>query len=328
MIISVTMGYSVQHHNLALYVSSPNLKAAVKRVERFFCQQTLTAKMYAKALVDLLGFKGNFKLRLGRTNWKFGKKDINYLVLSWQVSKTISFPLLFTELDKAGNSNAQERIDLIQMFIDLFGVERIEELVADREFIGEEWITYLFKKGIATYIRVRSNTLVPWGAGKRHVSDFLIHWDEDKPRKFEKTMYSTTVYFIGKKIEGDLLIIMTNKDIPVNQALNIYKQRWSIESLFKNLKTAGFNWERTHMKHSERLIKLLIIMSLATLFIYLVGCQQKIPFRKTVNCPLYSCFTAGLKKLRRLIVYSVKDLIQCLRQGFLSISLYFEKSGG
>ncbi|MBN8820498.1 MULTISPECIES: hypothetical protein [unclassified Spirosoma] len=34
-----------------------------------------------------------------------------------------------------GNSNAQERIDLLTQFVDLFGKERILSLTCDREFI-------------------------------------------------------------------------------------------------------------------------------------------------------------------------------------------------
>jgi hypothetical protein len=51
------------------------------------------------------------------------------------VYKGVAFPLLFTMLDKRGNANSQERIDLINRFIRLFGKEVIESVVADREFV-------------------------------------------------------------------------------------------------------------------------------------------------------------------------------------------------
>lgn len=68
---------------------------------------------------------------------------VNYLVLSWRISKDFCLPLLFVDLDKAGNSNAQERIDLLDKFDKLFVCSRIKRLFADREFIGEKWIRYL-----------------------------------------------------------------------------------------------------------------------------------------------------------------------------------------
>ena len=43
-------------------------------------------------------------------------------------------------LPKKGTSNTQERIDLVQRYINLFGRETIDCLLADREFVGERWI--------------------------------------------------------------------------------------------------------------------------------------------------------------------------------------------
>jgi hypothetical protein len=51
-------------------------------------------------------------------------------------------------LPKRGNSNTSERIELIERFIALFGIEKIQCLTADREFIGDDWFAYLKKKDI------------------------------------------------------------------------------------------------------------------------------------------------------------------------------------
>ena len=44
---------------------------------------------------------------------------------------------MFKMLDKRGNSNTSERIALVQDFIDHFGKDRIDCLLADREFVGD-----------------------------------------------------------------------------------------------------------------------------------------------------------------------------------------------
>ncbi|PTN10483.1 hypothetical protein C8N47_101132 [Mangrovibacterium marinum] len=53
------------------------------------------------------------------------------------------FPLLFRLLPKFGNSNTNERIELIQRYMHLFGHEALDCLTADREFVGERCIKYL-----------------------------------------------------------------------------------------------------------------------------------------------------------------------------------------
>lgn len=60
----------------------------------------------------------------------------------------VAYPLLFSMLPKKGTSNTQERIDLVQRYINLFGEETIDCLLADREFVGEIWINWLNGNGI------------------------------------------------------------------------------------------------------------------------------------------------------------------------------------
>ena len=69
----------------------------------------------------------------------------------------MAFPILFKLMPKSGNSNTQERIELIERFINLFGKESIDCLVADREFVGEKWVKYLNSKSIVYFIRIREN---------------------------------------------------------------------------------------------------------------------------------------------------------------------------
>lgn len=89
LILGAISSENVQHHSLSRYVDSPTLGAAERRVERFFKGAPLCVVDYAKALVKLLEFEGKFDLCLDRSNWKFGQKKTNYLVLSWRISKQI-----------------------------------------------------------------------------------------------------------------------------------------------------------------------------------------------------------------------------------------------
>src|SRR5699024_11263962 len=70
-----------------------------------------------------------------RTNWKFGRGNINILMLGVSY-KNVAFPLMFKMLDERGSSYTQERIALIKDFMAWFGKDRIDCL-ADREFVGE-----------------------------------------------------------------------------------------------------------------------------------------------------------------------------------------------
>lgn len=55
----------------------------------------------------------------------------------------IAIPLFWTLLKKAGSTTAQEQIDLISRFINLFGKEAIQGLLGDREFPNNALVEWL-----------------------------------------------------------------------------------------------------------------------------------------------------------------------------------------
>lgn len=126
----------------------------MRRVQRFISGFTLESDLIAKLIFGLLPEKGKYTLTIDRTNWKFRQTNINIFMLGI-VYKEVAFPLLFSMLDKRGNSNCGERIDLVNRYIKLFGKDTIECLVADREFVGHDWLKYLNYEQIRYYIRIK-----------------------------------------------------------------------------------------------------------------------------------------------------------------------------
>ena len=72
----------------------------------------LPMKLVSTLLFSLLPEKTDLSLVLDRTNWKFGPKNINILMLGVSY-KNVAFPLMFLMLDKRGNSHTKERIELV-----------------------------------------------------------------------------------------------------------------------------------------------------------------------------------------------------------------------
>jgi len=80
----------------------------------------------------------------------------------------------WTVREKQDNSNSQERINLIERYILLFGSDSIECIVADREFVGERWLKYLNDNGLRYYIRIRNNFKVFIPRKNETVKAFLL----------------------------------------------------------------------------------------------------------------------------------------------------------
>ena len=76
----------------------------------------------------------------------------------------VGVPIFWDLLDnKSGNSNTQNRKELISKIISLIGVDRISVIVGDREFIGHEWFKYLKDNNIPFCMRMSKNHLITLG---------------------------------------------------------------------------------------------------------------------------------------------------------------------
>lgn len=215
---------------------------------------------------------------MDRTNWQYGRININILMLSI-CYKGRALPVMWEMLDKKGNSNTQERKALLNRFIRLFGRERIDVLTADREFIGKEFFAYLKETCIPFVIRLKKSEITTNSQGLDVSIDGLFHHlkaGESKALKGERLLWKQTVFLTGKKLpDGELLIVPSDR--PLSDALTVYAKRWQIETFFECLKTRGFNFEDTHITDLDKIDRMICVLTIAYCWAYKTGvwrCEQ------------------------------------------------------
>lgn len=151
------------------------IASSYRRLQRFFQHVTLTPDWSAPLIVWLLGMTNRrWYLCLDRTNWRIGTRDVNILMLAI-ATKRFRVPLLWTVLDKAGNSNTAERINLMKRYLALFDASTIHLLLADREFIGHEWLKFLNDNNVGLAIRMKEDNLVQTQAGRLTRMSSIVH---------------------------------------------------------------------------------------------------------------------------------------------------------
>lgn len=127
---------SVNFVKVSAGFASPSLASScLRRIQRFMAEAELPMKIVSLLIFSILPISGRLILVMDRTNWKFGQKNINILMLGVSY-RNIAIPLMFRMLDKQGNSSTAERISLMRDFMDWFGRDSIDCLLADREFVG------------------------------------------------------------------------------------------------------------------------------------------------------------------------------------------------
>jgi hypothetical protein len=269
---------NVCFEKLATAFESPATRgSSLRRIQRFMADYFLDLDLIANLIFKMLPHKPPYRLTLDRTNWKLGETNINVLALGI-VYKGVAFPILFTMLDKRGNSHTNERIEIINRYIRLFGVQTIDCLLADREFVGEEWIKWLNDRKIRYYIRIRENFYVhDPRTGKRFKAFWMFNDLKCREYRFFHRVYKVNgqlCYLSASKVKNsdgvpELQIIISFNN--PEDAQQIYKDRWQIETMFRGLKSSGFNIENTHLTDLSRIEKLFSIVMATFAWAYVIG---------------------------------------------------------
>lgn len=305
------------------------LGSNLRRIQRFFAEVSFPMALVAPILFKLLPADlKEYHLSLDRTNWKFGSLNINILVLGINY-EGLCFPILWRFLgNKRGNSSQSERQELLAQYLELFGVEHIDSLSADREFIGQEWIAFLASHKIPFYIRLRKN-LELYIPGKGYVKAFWLVNSMKKDHLYQKQKivklantwgYYSAVKFINRNGKLDYLIIFSYQ--LDQKVLEIYQHRWQIEHFFKALKSSGFNIEDTHLKAYKRLHKLMVLLAFAFYWAYKVGDYKNKNIRKIKikkhRRRAQSVFKYGLQAIAQALFLNMKKEINKFTKVFLS----------
>jgi hypothetical protein len=284
-----------------------------KRLQRFFKEVPLNFSLVASLIAGLVPHD-RFTLDLDRTNWRLGKLSINILYLAI-VYQGIAIPILWSYLPKKGNSNTAERIALIDRFIAIFGVDKIECLLADREFFGQEWTSYLIENKIKFRIRIKVNTCINRKHGdpapvKNFFRSLPLHCAMQL--KGQRQVWGHQLYVTGMRlVSGEYLIIIHSDPNAAVVVMEDYAKRWEIETLFKCLKSGGFNFEDTHLVDPERLEKLVAFLAIAFSWAYIMGewCHTQNPIRvKSHQRPAKSIFRYGLDWLRDILLNIIEKI--------------------
>lgn len=289
----------------AVFPGRAKQESHYKRIQRFLRFFEISYATIAVLLVSLMAVPRPWVLTLDRSNWQLGKTPLNLLVLGI-VYKGVAIPVLWTILEKKGNSNTQQRIAILAEFVGLFGADSILYLCADREFIGKIWFQWLLQNAIAFRLRIRENTKITNGRGELVTARRLFRAQAmAKPLIIEKRrcLWGLELWVSGMRLEsGEYLIVVASTYSA--SAIDEYAKRWEIETLFGCLKSRGFQLEETHVIEPERLKKLMALLALAFCWAHKVGewlSQQKALKLKKHGRLAKSIFRYGLNHLRRIL---------------------------
>ena len=323
---------SVQYQAIgAEMVGDIQESSKTRRVYNFIRDYELDYEFITYFLLLLLPKKGKITLCLDRTEWDFGTCTHNILTVT-AYSHGVGVPIWFECVaPNGGCCDADDKQYVIMKCVDLVGKNRIKRVIGDSEFIGEEWIAYLYKEKISFFFDIRSNQYFEYDGRKKKVTEWMLgkyKLELNGIKIFGKTLKIGILK--QKKSEKvkrkEFLAIVTNCK-NTNGILSVYKNRWSIEVFFQSLKGRGFHLEMTHNSDPIEIRKLFALLCMAFLLCFVVGLE----INKVTPIPIknhgykeHSFFRAGRDFIRKvinkksIIPYIDKIIIQ-LNEKFVTI---------
>jgi len=292
---------AVQFQEVALHIPSTAKVESVERtIQSFFKDYEFDYQQVCVLLILFLR-RGKISLSIDRTEWDFGSYQCNILMIVAK-NDSIGIPLYWDLLDnKSGNSNCENRINLLQKVIEAVGKERIKMIIGDREFIGLSWIEYLKGNNIPYCMRVPKSHLITLKNGDCYSISELLSTSSE--RYFQDCMVDGVWgNCLLKRLPNDDYLFLIGS-FPAKELGRIYRKRWCIETLFQAFKGRGFDLESTHLKCSKKLSKLLVFVSIAVAICVKLGehHHKKVQIIKTKKhgYKANSFFRQGLTVVRR-----------------------------
>ena len=262
--------------------------AAYARLIRFFQTGNSIGILQFVCILAIKTFCQNpdCYLLLDRTNWKYGKTHINLLVIGL-LYRDVFIPLVWLDLGRAGNSNSNQRLILIDELLDWWSLSGVAlpklYIAGDREFIGFHWFKGLQERDIEYAMRIPASfKLELWFNGKikdrklglKIIQRYLSFSGKDS---VEAVLMSELIVRLtafdndSSRGKAKYIFLMTNME-DMTEASKFYRKRYKIEICFKHLKKCGLRLEDLAVQGQHKTD----LMFAALTLIYIMAIQKGI----------------------------------------------------
>ena len=299
------------------FVSGAKVPSVVRRLERLLSRTLIRQHDAARSIISALPGNGRFILSMDGTSWKLGK--FKYYVLAVGICfDGISLPVCFLFLPGADITSFVEEIEIMESVVSIIGRQRIECLLADREFGNTNFMKWLQSNHIKYCLRLRENLYIKKDGQKKgrmlrevlsslRLGDSVVLKDVYLMRRNTKVRIFATRR-TGRDGEESLIILAS--PLACDYTETLYRKRWTLETAFRGLKTAGFNMEDTHLGE-ERFRNMLTLLMIAFAAAFIEGLLRiqtlPIPMMKSRTVKRISIFRYGYVSLLHEFWANVKN---------------------
>ena len=198
----------------------------------------------------------------------------------------------FVKKGSKGHFKVTDHIEVIKQFtaillpllpegmeVTLLGDGEFDSIELQEYCLSHSW-NYVLRTACDTVLYENGDKFAPQNIGiPTSATHFFIAGIEFTQKRFQ---YIQLVVQHDKKHKKPIFLI-SNLEYAID-IIGYYKERYSIECLFRDMKTSSFNIHLTRLKKPEEVANLIIIAALAFIFLLLLGIQHDtLEWRKKVQ---------------------------------------------
>lgn len=223
-----------------------------------------------------------------------------------------AFPLLWRMLPADGCSRFTEQKALLEKIVSLIPAHTRVVLMADREYGSADMIRFCAEQGWHFVLRLKKNRWCRLRSGHAFQLQELplrpgTDWCEDGITMDDVPGVSLSLSCTWSTESDDDEPWYLLSDLPAGRSVPArYVGRFSIEEMFRDFKEQGFHLEKTRLRETERVSRLVMCVCLAYVFALLLG-EQVIErgdhkrVQRSLKSPM-SLFQIGLRYLKWLLI--------------------------
>lgn len=251
-----------------------DLESRVKKSKRFLDSKYTDHKSYFMPMITpfLHGLSNKGELVIAIDGSDVGK-DCTALMVS-VVWKKRALPICWlVRKCKKGHLPVSAHLDVLTTLKDILPTGCRVVLLGDGEFDSIEQQAFCKGVGWQYVARTAKDTLVEGSDGECYRLDSI------RVCNSTETVFMEDIFFTAKKYglvnclvaynkkERSCMYWVTNMEYGPD-VIDYYKKRFSIETIFGDIKSRGFNIHRTKVGNPERINKLLIMVCIAFLIVF------------------------------------------------------------
>lgn len=209
--------------------------------------------------------------------------NCNTLMLS-VIWKGFAIPIVWlTKVGKKGHFTEEIHIDLINQIVNIIPKECRIVLLGDGEFDGKRLRERLENLSWEYVLRTSKDRKVAVGCDEYCQFEQVGLIDDHQGLTFlPNACESTNAVFWWEKGFDEPIYLLTNMDL-AQMACQYYRNRFKIELLFKQFKSAGFNLQKSMIEGADRCSNLIMILAFAFIFTFCLGLLIKKQTQKIIN---------------------------------------------